>query len=153
MMDEAAGSGDTLEQLRALGVRLVIDDFGTGYSSLAYLPRFSLDVLKIDQSFIAALEDDEGSEAIISAIVGMAWALGLPVIPEGIETCEQLESLRDLGCRIGQGYVFSPPVPADEIEWMLGVGEGLDDLSLPRGARSRSRAGASTPRPRSRSRS
>jgi EAL domain-containing protein (putative c-di-GMP-specific phosphodiesterase class I) len=119
MMEEATGSGDTLEQLRELGVRLVIDDFGTGYSSLAYLPRFSLDVLKIDCSFVAALDEDEGSAAINSAILGMASALGLPVIPEGIETESQVEQLRQLGCRFGQGFLLSPPMKADEMMRML----------------------------------
>jgi diguanylate cyclase (GGDEF)-like protein/PAS domain S-box-containing protein len=122
VMEEATGQIEALEGLRELGVRLVVDDFGTGYSSLAYLPRFSLDVLKIDRSFVAGLDSGDGSEAIVAAIVGMASALGLPVIPEGIETEDQLAKLTELGCGFGQGFLFSRPVKASEIERMLTAG-------------------------------
>jgi EAL domain-containing protein (putative c-di-GMP-specific phosphodiesterase class I) len=122
VMEEATGQIEALEGLRALGVRLVVDDFGTGYSSLAYLPRFALDVLKIDGSFVAGLDSGDGSEAIVAAIVGMASALGLPVIPEGIETEKQLAKLTELGCGFGQGFLFSRPVEAPEIERMLTAG-------------------------------
>ena len=122
VMEEATGQIEALNGLRELGVRLVVDDFGTGYSSLAYLPRFALDVLKIDRSFVAGLDSGDGSEAIIAAIVGMASALGLPVIPEGIETEGQLATLRELGCGFGQGFLFSRPVETSEIERMLAAG-------------------------------
>ena len=122
VMEEATGQIEALEGLRELGLRLVVDDFGTGYSSLAYLSRFSLDVLKIDRSFVAGLDSGESSEAIVAAIVGMASALGLSVIPEGIETEAQLVKLTELGCRLGQGFMFSPAVEAAEIERMLSAG-------------------------------
>ncbi len=122
VMEEATGQIEALNGLRELGVRLVVDDFGTGYSSLAYLPRFALDVLKIDRSFVAGLDSGDGSEAIIAAIVGMASALGLPVIPEGIETEGQLATLRELGCGFGQGFLFSRPAETSEIERMLAAG-------------------------------
>ena len=122
VMEEATGQTEALEGLRELGVRLVVDDFGTGYSSLAYLSRFSLDVLKIDRSFVAGLDSGESSEAIVAAIVAMASALGLRVIPEGIETEAQLVKLTELGCRLGQGFMFSRAVEAAEIEQMLSTG-------------------------------
>ncbi len=122
VMEEATGQTEALEGLRELGVRLVVDDFGTGYSSLAYLSRFSLDVLKIDRTFVAGLDSGESSEAIVAAIVAMASALGLPVIPEGIETEAQLVKLTELGCSLGQGFIFSRAVEAGEIERMLSAG-------------------------------
>ena len=122
VMEEATGQIEALEGLRELGVRLVVDDFGTGYSSLAYLSRFSLDVLKIDRSFVAGLDSGESSEAIVAAIVAMASALGLFVIPEGIETEAQLAKLTELGCRFGQGFRFSRAVEAAKIEQMLSAG-------------------------------
>ena len=98
--------------LRRLGVSLALDDFGTGYSSLAYLRRFPIDRLKIDRSFIGGLHHDPEADAITIAILGMAAALELPVIAEGIENEEQAWALADLGCQYGQGYLFARPGPA-----------------------------------------
>ncbi|HEY6886315.1 MAG TPA: EAL domain-containing protein, partial [Solirubrobacter sp.] len=103
---------ERLQALRRLGVRLAIDDFGTGYSSLSYLRRFPMDVLKIDRSFTRDACDDS---ALLQAIVAMGESLGLVLIPEGIEEPEQADALRALGCRLGQGYLFGRPVPADEL--------------------------------------
>ncbi len=103
---------ERLQALRRLGVRLAIDDFGTGYSSLSYLRRFPMDVLKIDRSFTRdACEDN----ALLEAIVAMGESLGLVLIPEGIEEPEQADALRALGCRLGQGFLFGRPVPAEEL--------------------------------------
>ncbi|MFN8559293.1 MAG: bifunctional diguanylate cyclase/phosphodiesterase, partial [Dehalococcoidia bacterium] len=104
----------TLRALRALGVRIAIDDFGTGYSSLAYLRTFQVDTLKIDRSFVASVDVDGGTLAIIEAVTSMARALGIDVTAEGIETESQLRYLRALQCHRGQGYLFAEPLPGDE---------------------------------------
>jgi EAL domain-containing protein (putative c-di-GMP-specific phosphodiesterase class I) len=112
LMHEVGAAIETLRELKALGVRLHLDDFGTGYSSLSYLKRFPLDALKLDRSFIAGLGADTQESAIVAAVVEMARALGLTVIAEGVETEEQLASLRALGCELAQGYYFAAPMPA-----------------------------------------
>ncbi len=100
-----------LEALKALGVRLAMDDFGTGYSSLSHLQRFPIDVLKIDRSFVAMIDEPVG-EALIRAVLDLANALGIETVAEGVETEEQRRALVDLGCRQGQGWLFSRPVDA-----------------------------------------
>ena len=111
----------TLHDLKELGVKLLLDDFGTGYSSLSHLKRFPIDVVKIDRSFINGVGESgvNGDAAIVSAIVGMSWATGKQVIPEGIETADQVDALRRIGCGIGQGYFFAKPMPAEEFEVWL----------------------------------
>jgi diguanylate cyclase (GGDEF)-like protein len=109
----------TIAALKRLGVSLVLDDFGTGYSSLSYLQRFPIDVLKIDRSFIAALDDQEHSQAIVAAIINMAQGLNIDVVAEGIETTAQADRLRALGCQRGQGFLYARPLPADEISALL----------------------------------
>ena len=108
-----------LGNLEKLGVRISIDDFGTGYSSLSYLKRFTVDMLKIDQSFVRDITTDPDDAAIVMAIIGMAHALGIQTIAEGVETQEQLEFLRKHGCDAMQGYYFSRPIPAEEIAELL----------------------------------
>jgi diguanylate cyclase (GGDEF)-like protein len=110
---------ETLEALKALGVRLVLDDFGTGYSSLAYLTRLPLDALKVDRSFISGLGTDPRDTTVTEAIVAMAHALSLQVVGEGTETERQVAELIRLDCDLAQGYYFSRPVPAAEITRML----------------------------------
>ena len=105
--------------LRALGVRMVLDDFGTGYSSLIYLRRFAFDKIKIDRSFMESMEFSGESAIIIRSIVDLGRSLGLTVTAEGVETEEQARFLRTLGCDELQGYLFSRPVPAPEIEQRL----------------------------------
>ncbi|MBI5329516.1 MAG: EAL domain-containing protein [Betaproteobacteria bacterium] len=112
----------TLSKLKRLGVRLAIDDFGAGYSSLAYLKRFEVDVLKIDQSFVRDLADDADDAAIIRAIVTLAATLGLSTTAEGVETRQQLEYLRRTGCQEGQGWLFGHPMPAETFEQWLREG-------------------------------
>ena len=102
-----------LEALRNEGVRVAIDDFGTGYSSLSYLQQMPFDVIKIDQSFIRELSEGSNDTAISTAIIALAHSLDLDVVAEGIETDEQLWILQDLGCDIGQGFLFARPMPAE----------------------------------------
>jgi diguanylate cyclase (GGDEF)-like protein len=104
-----------LAALRKLGVRTSVDDFGTGHSSLSYLQRLPLDELKIDQSFTAALDRDPASRAIVGSLVGLAHAIGLEVVAEGVETVTQLEELHRLGCNLAQGYHLARPAPAADV--------------------------------------
>lgn len=115
LLEESATAVASLEALNELGVRLVLDDFGTGYSSLAYLNRFPFHALKIDRSFVDALGIEQERTAIVEAIVGMARALSLEVIAEGVENEVQLEELRRLGCDYAQGHLFHPAMPDREI--------------------------------------
>ena len=110
-----------LAELRQIGLHLAVDDFGTGYSSLTYLTRFPVECLKIDRSFVAGLGSDQGDAAIVDAVVGLGHAMGLAVVSEGVETEAQLRDLVRMGCRLGQGYLFSRPVPANQVEQLLGV--------------------------------
>lgn len=108
-----------LLRLKALGVQIAIDDFGTGYASLDYLRRFPLDEIKIDRTFVAGLGRDGGAATIVRAVVGLAHALGLAVVAEGVETGAQVMRLRELGCELGQGYFFHRPVAASDIDSLL----------------------------------
>ena len=119
LVDDNDRARVVFESLRALGVSVAIDDFGTGYSSLLYLKRFPADVLKIDRSFVDGLGTDAGDSAIVAAVVRLAHRLELSVIAEGVETPEQLAHLRRLGCEHGQGYLWSRPLPADEMQALL----------------------------------
>jgi len=123
LMGDLDASIAMLHRLRELGMGISIDDFGTGYSSLSYLRRFPLDELKIDRSFMGEVPHNDRDCAILSAIVYMAHGLGLRVVCEGVESAEQLGFLRQIGCDSYQGYYFSPPVPADEFEHKLCLGQ------------------------------
>jgi EAL domain-containing protein (putative c-di-GMP-specific phosphodiesterase class I) len=109
----------TLHQLKKLGVRIAMDDFGTGYSSLNYLRQFPFDKVKIDRSFIKDVAEKDGSWSIVQAVVSIAKSRNIVTTAEGVETAEQLELLRVLGCTEMQGYLFSRPKPAAEILKML----------------------------------
>jgi diguanylate cyclase (GGDEF)-like protein len=109
-----------LHQIRGLGVRLAMDDFGTGYSSLSYLQEADFDTLKIDQSFVrGATRENPESASIVRAVVALARSLDMTTVAEGVETQEQLELVRELGCDRIQGYIFSPPVPARDFAALL----------------------------------
>ncbi len=109
----------TFARLREAGLRFAIDDFGTGYSNLAYLKRFPLDTIKIDQSFVRDCIDDPADASLVTAICAMARGLGLTVVGEGVENPEQAEFLHRQGCRIMQGYLFARPMPAEAFERFL----------------------------------
>jgi diguanylate cyclase (GGDEF)-like protein len=109
----------TLHKLRSLGVRISMDDFGTGYSSLSYLRSFPFDKIKIDRSFVSELATRDDSMAIVRAVTGLGKSLGISTTAEGVETKEQLAHLRLVGCTEVQGYLFSPPRPAGDVESML----------------------------------
>jgi diguanylate cyclase (GGDEF)-like protein len=123
LLEDSAGTIETLEALRALGVRLVLDDFGTGYSSLGYLRRYPIDILKIDRTFVDDLgADGQGDAAIVAAIAAMARALGMETVAEGVETPGQLARLCALACEYLQGYHLCRPVPAEQLERELRAG-------------------------------
>jgi diguanylate cyclase (GGDEF)-like protein/PAS domain S-box-containing protein len=119
LLEDTEGNVLKLEQLRETGIRLAIDDFGTGYSSLSYLRQFSLDVLKIDKSFVDSLGRDTKGTALVAAMIAMGTSLGMEVVAEGIEDHAQLLDLQTLHCHLGQGYLFARPVPADELAALL----------------------------------
>lgn len=113
LIDDSSGLTDMLARLRAMGITLAIDDFGTGYSNLAYLKRFDVESLKIDQSFVRRLCEDSQDEAIVRAIIQMAASLNLHTVAEGIEDAATLLRLRELGCTRGQGFYWAPALPAE----------------------------------------
>jgi len=125
LVEESALAMGSLEALSDLGVGLVLDDFGTGYSSLAYLNRFPFDGLKIDRSFVEALGVEQERTAIVQAIIGMARALSLDVIAEGVENEAQLSELGRLGCDYAQGHLFSRALPTKGIATLLREGTRL----------------------------
>ena len=119
LMEDADAMRHVIETVRALGVHFSIDDFGTGYSSLGYLKRFSVDCVKIDRTFVEGISDDEDDRAIVSAVIGLAHALGLRVVAEGVEREAQLAQLVALGCDEAQGYFFAPPQPGDDLSRLV----------------------------------
>jgi diguanylate cyclase (GGDEF)-like protein len=162
VMDRSEASLAVLEELRALGVRVVLDDFGTGYSSLAYLRQLPLDTIKIDRSFVTDLDVQDPNVGIVRAVVSLAHGLGITVVAEGIETEEQARRLRDLGCDMGQGFAWAHPAPPVQVGTFMGrrlggatapvdavaapdqACEGLPAVSLASGAR-RPRGGRGRP--------
>jgi diguanylate cyclase (GGDEF)-like protein len=130
LADPAGGAAAALETLRGLNVRVALDDFGTGYSSIGYLRQLPVDILKIDRSFVSGEHASRPGDLLLEALVGLAQRLGLDVIPEGIEEPEQLARLQALGCRIGQGFLLSRPMPASAIGQLLATPAPLLPLPL-----------------------
>jgi diguanylate cyclase (GGDEF)-like protein len=120
-----------LNDLKHLGVMLALDDFGTGYSSLSYLKRFPVDIVKIDQAFIAKLGQDSASHAIVAAVVELAHALGMAVVAEGVETDVQHREVAALGCDSCQGYYFARPMSADDVDTLMQHHDATGNLRLP----------------------
>lgn len=105
--EDAASAAVTLRALKNLGVGLAVDNFGAGYSSIAELKRFPLDILKVDPSFVRGVGESEENREIVRAVVGLAHALGLTVVAEGVETPRQLMQLKEMGCKVAQGTYFA----------------------------------------------
>ncbi len=124
-MIDVEATVNILHQLSAMGIKISLDDFGTGYSSLSYLKRFAIDVLKIDKSFVDGLPDDKDDIAISRLIILLAKSLDLEIVAEGVETKEQLEFMRNHECDKIQGYLFSKPLPANELTKLLHGGKKL----------------------------
>lgn len=111
---------ELLRRMKSLGVKVAVDDFGTGYSSLSYLSRFPVDILKIDRSFVSSIGSDHvGQAELVETIVRLGQSLRLDTVAEGIETEDQRVALRDMGCTFGQGFLFSRPVPPEEVDVLL----------------------------------
>jgi EAL domain-containing protein (putative c-di-GMP-specific phosphodiesterase class I) len=119
LMDSPEVALETFTRLHEIGVQFAIDDFGTGYSSLTYLKRFPVDAVKIDRGFVADIETDVDSREIIGSIINLAKALSLEVVAEGVETPDQLELLRRLGCERAQGFLVSPALSPDDFTAFL----------------------------------
>ena len=119
LMSHEDTAQDTMQGLQKLGVGLHMDDFGTGYSSLNHLHRYPFDTLKIDRSFIQAMEHGKSSTEIVRTILGLARSLNMEAVAEGIETEEQAARLQSLGCKLGQGYYFARPMDPDAVTAML----------------------------------
>jgi diguanylate cyclase (GGDEF)-like protein len=119
VMDNPARAAEVMSQLRAIGVQVAIDDFGTGHSALSYLTSLPADVLKIDRSFIQAMDTDRTAEMVVQAIVDLARRLGLGVVAEGVETQTAVRALQRFGCSTAQGYYYSRPLSADALEKWL----------------------------------
>nr|MDQ3611723.1 EAL domain-containing protein [Actinomycetota bacterium] len=113
----------TLHQLQSLGVRVALDDFGTGYSPLTYLQQLPVDYLKVDRSFVRSMTTRREDAAIVRGVVEMAHALGMLAVAEGVEHPEQLALLRDMGCDLAQGYLWTPPVPVEQLGLTIAVPE------------------------------
>jgi EAL domain-containing protein (putative c-di-GMP-specific phosphodiesterase class I) len=129
MLSDTDFAMQQLHELKSLGIRLAMDDFGTGYSSLSYLSRFPVDILKMDRSFVGS----EENEALTSAIISLGTSLSLEVVAEGIELPEQANSLEELGCELGQGYLFAKPMSSHALSEFLSAtdAEPVRELESP----------------------
>jgi EAL domain-containing protein (putative c-di-GMP-specific phosphodiesterase class I) len=130
LLSNTVSSLTILSSLRALGVRIAMDDFGTGYSSLGYLQKFTFDTIKIDRSFVGAIEERSEAEAIVRAVVGLGHSLGVRTCAEGVETEAQFAFLEGEGCDEVQGYYFSRPVPASDLAQLLAAPAGRQSIEL-----------------------
>ena len=136
-IEDVEGLADVLAAVRELGVSVALDDFGTGWSTLGLLRRVPFDALKIDRSFTAGLPASRSDRALVAAIVTLARSLGVPAVAEGIERPEQLAWLREVGCDLGQGYLFARPSTVEELAaWLAERAEvgPLDVTRQPRAA-------------------
>ncbi len=130
VMDHSTATLEALRDLKALGVSLSIDDFGTGYSSLSYLARFPLDELKIDRSFVVDFDKSDNDASLVIAIIAMAKSMNLNLVAEGVETHEQYHFLTQNGANVIQGYLFSKPVPAEELRPLLAPYHFLNQIQM-----------------------
>ncbi len=130
MLEEPELAQGTLRQIRAMGVRLALDDFGTGFSSLSLLQKFPIQRIKIDRAFVRGIAEHSNDRSLVRTIIAMAQSMGLDLVAEGVETVQQLQSLRELGCDKAQGYLISHPVPADAMRSTMTALDELQSLSL-----------------------
>ncbi|MCH8154304.1 MAG: EAL domain-containing protein [Proteobacteria bacterium] len=130
LIKDTGATTQLFDALHGLGVGIALDDFGTGYSSLAYLKRFPIHTLKIDRTFIKDLPRDSDDAAIVTAVISLARGLGLNVVAEGVETAEQLRFLRSRSCDTVQGFIFSKPLPAEEMTQLLLEGKQFGPFEL-----------------------
>ncbi len=121
VMADLSGARDVMKKLNRLGVLLAIDDFGTGHSSLAYLRQFPVQEVKVDRTFVEGVPESAVDSAIVRAVIDLANAMGIGAVAEGVETSEQAAALKMLGCRVGQGFYFSAPLPAEELDELLAL--------------------------------
>jgi EAL domain-containing protein (putative c-di-GMP-specific phosphodiesterase class I) len=119
MLTDAAETTSVIGRLQERGVDFALDDFGTGYSSLSYLVMLQPRIIKIDQSFVRPAHDNKDNDTLLETIVSLGQKLGMTMLGEGIETTAQLKRLRRPGCELGQGFLFSPAVPAEDVASML----------------------------------
>jgi PAS domain S-box-containing protein len=130
VIDDLESARASIDRLKTLGVQIVLDDFGTGFSSLTRLQALPFDIIKIEASFVQSMGISRDSRKIVSAVIGLGQSLGMPVVAEGVETPTQLRMLTQLGCDLGQGYLFSRPALAEAIPALIGLrGEQSDDPS------------------------
>lgn len=130
VIEKNLGIGKQLSALKRLGIKVAIDDFGTGYSNMSYLMRLNVDVLKLDQTFIKKIEASKSSLAIATSIIKMAHSLGMTIVAEGIETAKASLILKELGCNLGQGYLWSKALPSDDLlSYVKNCGHVSDQLS------------------------
>jgi EAL domain-containing protein (putative c-di-GMP-specific phosphodiesterase class I) len=122
------GNTAALDDLRRMGVCISIDDFGMGYSSLSYLKRLPVDTLKVDRSFVAGMGEDAEDTAIVRMIIKLSHTLGMRIIAEGVESEEQAEQLRQMGCDLGQGFHFAEPLPFCRAAWGRERSPGLREV-------------------------
>jgi EAL domain-containing protein (putative c-di-GMP-specific phosphodiesterase class I) len=125
MIPDVQSVKDIVSEIHRIGVRITLDNFGTGYSSLSYLHRFPIDTLPVARSFVREITSDDNDAAIVRATVGLARSLGMKILTKGVETEEQLALLRAWGCDMMQGYLFSKPLPPDELAELLREGRSL----------------------------
>ena len=119
-MQTSGHAEKTISALRTMGIRIALDDFGTGYSSLSHISTFHFDTIKIDRSFVTDAAERVASAAIVRAVTFIAQELSIGTVAEGVETVEQLDWIRSVGCREAQGYLFSKPLPLAEATALIG---------------------------------
>ena len=119
MIDSVDKALRCIDELKSMGFQIAIDDFGTGYSSLSYLNKFPADLLKIDKSFIDAMNTSDSSRQYVAAIISMGHVMGFDVISEGVEEPDQLETLKDIGCDFVQGFIWGRPLSAEAVEELV----------------------------------
>jgi EAL domain-containing protein (putative c-di-GMP-specific phosphodiesterase class I) len=122
LFEDLDSAASVLTELKGTGVLLSVDDFGTGYASLSYLKKLPMDIVKIDQSFVSDLVRDRHDRRIVEAVATLARELGAKTVAEGVETPAQFELLREIGCDYGQGFLFSPSLPAEGIQALVDGG-------------------------------